>query len=168
MKRVGVGKLSYVVSVIVWILLTACVVFGAWGLLTDWDGESVILTAAGPSSGRERIIETLGVLLLGGFSVYYAYCVFWKGPGCVLYNEEMAVFVLNRRDRRSYRWEDLRSGGVTVRNLGELEAGAVLLLSGWVFEFPDGKRMPVRAVLQGYREFEDLLARKGFLVQVRR
>ena len=29
MKRVGVGKLSYVVSVMVWALLTACVVFGA-------------------------------------------------------------------------------------------------------------------------------------------
>lgn len=167
MKRVGAGKASMCVSVIVWVLLTACVVFGAWGLLTDWRADPVILTAAGAASGRQRLVEALSVVFMGGIVLYFAYCVFWKGPGCVLYNEEMVVFVLNRRDRRSYRWEDLRPGGVTVRNLGELEAGAVLLLAGWVFEFPDGRRMPVRAVLKGYREFEALLARKGFLVQVR-
>lgn len=168
MKRVGAGRASMVIAAVVWLLALACTVFGAWALISDWQGaDAAVLAAAGIAPGRERLVYGLGVLLFGAFVVYYAYAVFYLGTGCILYNEEMVVFVLNRRDRRSYRWQDLGPGGVTVRNLGDIEPAAVLLLEGYFFEFPDGKRIPVRAVLKGYREFVELLERKR-LVTVRR
>ncbi len=169
MKRVGAGRASLVTAAAVWLLALACTVFGAWALASGWqETNEAVLASVGVAPGRERLVYALGVLLFGAFAVYYAYAVFYKGIGCILYNEEMVVFVFNRRERRSYRWQDLRPGGVMLRRLGDIEPGAVLLLEGYFFEFPDGRRMPVRAVLKGYREFEDLLVRKGFLAQVYR
>lgn len=161
MKRVGAGRASMVIAAVVWLFFAACTVFGAWALAAEHVvTDEAVLAAIGVAPGRERLVYALGVLLFGAFVVYYAYAVFYKGTGCILYNEEMVVFVFNRRERRSYRWQDLGPGGVTVRRLGDIEPAAVLLLEGYFFEFPDGRRMPVRAVLKGYREFVELLRRK--------
>lgn len=164
MKRVGAGWASMAIAAAVWLLALACTVFGAWALVTGrQETNEAVLASVGVAPGRERLVYALGVLLFGAFVVYYAYAVFYRGTGCILYNEDMVVFVLNRRERRSYRWQDLRTAGVMLRRLGDIEPAAVLLLEGYFFEFPDGRRMPVRAVLKGYREFVDTLARKGLL-----
>lgn len=167
MRRVGASPWMMVVSVLVWLFMLLCAVYGVWALVTGevaWD--PAVRESVGVAPGRERLIYCLSVPLFAGFVVFFAYTIFYKGAGYILYNEEMVVFVLNRRDRRSYRWQDLRSAGVTLRCLGEIEP-AVLLLEGWLFEFPDGKRMPVRAILRGYREFVELLTKKGLLSGMR-
>lgn len=164
MKRVGASPWMMAVSVLVWLFMLLCAVCGIWALVTgDVAWDPAVLESVGVAPGRERLIYCLSVPLFTGFVVFFAYTIFYKGAGYILYNEEMVVFALDRRDRRSYRWQDLRSAGVTLRNLGEIEPAAVLLLEGWLFEFPDGRRMPVRAVLGGYGEFVDMLAKKRLL-----
>lgn len=163
MKRVGAGWGALTVSVAVWLFSVLCVVYGIWALATDnWRSSPETLAVIGLAPGREKLTILLAIPLFAAFAVYFAYRVLYLGHGYILYNEEMVVFVLNRRDRRSYRWQDLGTSGVTLRNLGEIEP-AVLLLRGWLFTFPDGKKAPVRAVMGGYREFEATLNRKGLL-----
>ena len=165
MKRVGPSSWMLAVSVLVWLFAVLCTVYGVWALVTSQvSSDPAVLESIGVAPGRERLIYYLGVPLFGAFVVYFAFHIFFMGTGCILYDEEMVVFVLNRRERRSYRWRDLRPGGVTVRSLREIEpGGAVFLLDGWYFTFPDGRRFPVRAILPGYGEFVDLLAKKGLL-----
>lgn len=164
MKRLGADRGSLVVCVVVWLLLTAGTLYGAWALLTgNWHMDEAVLAAAGIASGREKWIMMLGVPLFGVCAVYLALRLFYSGIGYVLYNEEMVTFVLNRRERRSYRWQDLIPSGVYLRDIGEIEPVLLPFLQGWFFEFPDGKRMPVRAMMKGYPEFEALLYRKGLL-----
>lgn len=166
MKRLGADRGSLVICVAVWLLLTAGAVCGAWALLTDhWRMDPAVLSAAGIAPGREKWVMVLGVPLFGVCAIYFAIKLFCLGVGYVLYNEEMVVFVLNRRERRSYRWQDLGPGGVRLRNIGEIEPAILPFLRGWFFEFPDGKRMPVRAAMKGYPEFEALLVRKGLLAR---
>ncbi len=165
MKRVGPSSWMLAVSVLVWLFAVLCTVYGVWALVTGQvSSDPAVLESIGVAPGRERLIYYLGVPFFGAFVVYFAFHIFFMGTGCILYDEEMVVFVLNRRERRSYRWRDLRPGGVTVRSLREIEpGGAVFLLDGWYFTFSDGRRFPVRAILPGYREFVNLLAKKGLL-----
>ena len=165
MKRVGPSSWMLAVSVLVWLFAVLCTVYGVWALVTGQvSSDPAVLESIGVAPGRERLIYYLGVPLFGAFVVYFAFHIFFMGTGCILYDEEMVVFVLNRRERRSYRWRDLRPGGVTVRSLREIEpGGAVFLLDGWYFTFSDGRRFPVRAILQGFGEFVNLLAKKGLL-----
>lgn len=163
MKRAGIGRIHMALCVAVWLFFAVCAVYGAWALATDnWRASPETMAAIGMAPGREKWYMILGVPLFASFVVFFAYRVFYLGCSYVLYNEEMVVFVLNRRDRRSYCWKDLGFYGVTLRNVGDIEPG-VPLLRGWFFEFPDGKRMPVRAIMAGYRDFEALLVRKGLL-----
>ena len=159
MKRVGPSAWMLAVSVLVWLFALLCTIYGVWALVTgEVSSDPAVLESIGVNPNREELIYYLSVPLFGAFVVYFAY------------DEEMVVFVLNRRERRSYRWRDLGPSGVAVHSLREIEpGGAVFLLDGWYFSFPDGRRLPIRAILPGYGEFVDLLAKKGLLaLDVRR
>ena len=135
MKRVGPSVWMLAVSVLVWLFALLCTIYGVWALVTGQvSSDPAVLESIGVAPGRERLIYYLGVPLFGAFVVYFAFHIFFMGTGCILYDEEMVVFVLNRRERRSYRWGDLRPGGVTVHSLREIEpGGAVFLRTGGVF-----------------------------------
>ena len=171
MKRVGPSAWMLAVSVLVWLFALLCTIYGVWALVTgEVSSDPAVLKSIGVNPNWEELIYYLGVPLFGAFVVYFAFHIFFMGTGCILYDEEMVVFVLNRRERRSYRWRDLGPSGVAVHSLREIEpGGAVFLLDGWYFSFPDGRRLPIRAILPGYGEFVDLLAKKGLLaLDVRR
>lgn len=167
MRRVGPGRLTLAAACLVWLLFLVSTLGGVWMILTGrMTADPSVMAVVGFAPGRERVAEIscwMGVAVCAAFTVYFAWRTFYLGTGHLLYDEEMVVFVFSRRERRSLRWRDLASYGVTVRDLGEIEPPVIPLLWGFFFQFPDGKRFPVRRMYQGYGDLGALLERKGLL-----
>lgn len=148
-----------------WVLFALCTVGGVRMIFTGWlTADPSVTAVVGIAPGREWVAERccwLGVAVFAAFTVYFACRAFCLGTGYLLCDEEMAAFVFSRRERRSLRWRDLASCGVTVGNLGEIEPPVIPLLRGLFFQFPDGKRFPVRRMYRGYEDLRALLERKG-------
>ncbi len=167
MKRVGPGWLTRGIAYLVWVLFALGTVGGVWMIATGrMTADPSVMAVVGIAPGREWVAEAscwLGVAVFAAFTVFFAYRVFYLGAGYLLYDEEMAVFVFSRRERRSFRWRDLASYGVTVRDLREIEPLILPPLWGYFFQFPDGKRFPVRRMYQGYQAITALLEQKGLI-----
>lgn len=168
MKRAGPGRLTRGTACLVWVFFALCTVGGLWMIFTGRiTADPSVVAVVGIAPGREWVAEIscwMGVVVCGAFTVYFAYRTFYLGTGYLLYDEEMVVFVFSRRERRSFRWRDLAVYGVVVRDLGEIEPPVIPLLWGFFFQFPDGKRFPVRRMHQGYEDLRRLLVRKGLAV----
>lgn len=164
MKRMGPGRLTRGIACLVWVFFLACTLAGVWMILTGrMTADPSVMSVVGIAPGREWVAQAycwLGVAVFAAFTVYFAYRTFWLGAAYLLYDEEMAVFVFSRRERRSLRWRDLASYGVTVRDLGEIEPPVIPPLCGFFFRFPDGKRFPARRMYRNYEDLRALLERK--------
>lgn len=160
MKRIGSGRFSMLVSVLIALALLACACFALWGAVTGRHSSGAVLAAAGIAPGQEQPLYWLSVFAFGA-GAGYMLGKLWKGVPYLLYDETGATFVLSRGDSRIYRWEALRAFGVTVRDLGEIEPPGLPIMRGFFFRFPDGKRFPVRRMHRGYEDLRDLLIRRG-------
>ena len=167
MKRMGPGALTRGIALLVWVFFLACTLAGAWMILTGrMTADPSVMAVVGIAPGREWVAEIycwLGVAVFAAFTVYFAYRTFCLGAAYLLYDEEMAVFVFSRRQRRSFRWRGLAPYGVTVRDLREIEPPVIPLLWGFFFQFPDGKRFPARRMYRNYEDLRKTLVGKGIL-----
>lgn len=95
----------------------------------------------------------LGVLMFGGLLCIWIYRIFWLGPMSITYNEKIVVFKLSRKDRREFQWVDFINAGISVTPS-----------SGYIFLFPDKKKLPISPFMKGFKELEHMLYNKGIIV----
>lgn len=95
---------------------------------------------------------------LGGVAVYLLYRVIHIGNWGFFYDDEKIIFVLSRKDRREFRWDELKNSSIPF-SYPSSSAPSVS------FAFP-GKRGIVKIALTpsmtGYNEFVATLKEKGF------
>lgn len=70
----------------------------------------------------------------------------------VSYDDQRIVFVLNRKDRREYRWEQIPTAGVTLAYPPFVP----------FFRFPDGKKLPLNPRMTGYIQLIADLRKRNF------
>lgn len=123
-------------------------------------GAGVMLCSAGAAvwafyelvSGRQSPTACLLLgLFFGGFALYLLHSMVSLGNWGYFYDEETIVFVLSRKDRRQFRWEQLRENGVSY----PAQAG--------YFCFRDGKKIALSPQMDGYDQLIAMLRKKGLL-----
>lgn len=88
-------------------------------------------------------------LFFGGFALFMLHSMVSLGNWGYFYDEEQITFVLSRKDRRQFRWEQLQEAGVSY----PAQAG--------YFYFRDGKKMALSPQMEGYDQFIATLRQKG-------
>ncbi len=85
----------------------------------------------------------------GGAALYLLYSMVSLGNWGYFYDEEKIIFVLSRKDRREFRWEQLQKAGVSYPG----QAG--------YFYFQGGKKIGLNPQMEGYEQLIAMLRKKG-------
>lgn len=111
-------------------------------------------------SKEELTLPALAVVLLfGGVSIYMLWSMICTGNWGFFYNEEKIIFVLSRKDRLEFRWEDLS----WAQENAKLSIFYQPSPEAWNFCFPGKRRIrQISAVpsLSGYEELAEMFRKK--------
>lgn len=109
-------------------------------------------------AGEQPRLALLGLgVFLGGTALRLLWALVSKGNWGFFYDNERVVFVLSRKDRREYRWEELPEAGITFLDPASPRAW------GYFF-FPvagKGRQMAVAPGMTGREEFLATVREKG-------
>lgn len=146
MKKCVPSLSFYIFSVLIVVLCAAAALFSFYQLLCGNEPAVLFLS---------------GVVVFGWVSVsMLCRTVHMCGWG-VFYDEEKIIFVLSRKDRREFKWEELKE----ARNISYYPFSDI---SGATIYFKDGdkkkeKKICVTSRMKGYNDFLSTLEKKGFI-----
>lgn len=128
--------------------------------------EGLVIAACGAGSAFffRMLLAEEGIqppiLFMGAALAGVAACLLWsmvsKGNWGFFYDEERIVFVLSRKDRREYRWEELPEAGVTFLYPTAFCPNGTFFFSGK----RKGWQMAVVPQMTGYEEFLAMIRKK--------
>lgn len=111
--------------------------------------------------GNQPPVVFLGISILsGGVAIHTIWRMIYMGNWGFFYNDEKIIFVLSGKDRREFRWDELRNAKANIFYPSSPAA--------WYFYFQDEKKIKKIAVtprMTGYHEFVETLREKGFSAQ---
>ena len=109
---------------------------------------------------QSHIVFCAAGVLCAGISIHTLCRMIYMGDWGFFYNDEKIIFVLSRKDRREFRWDELQDAKADIFYPSSPAA--------WYFYFRDQKKIKKIAVtprMTGYDEFVGMLRKKGFPAQ---
>ena len=111
--------------------------------------------------GNQPPLVFLGISILSGSAaIHTIWRTIYMGNWGFFYNDEKIIFVLSSKDRREFRWDELKNGEPNIFYPSSP--------ASWYFYFHDEKKIKKIAVtphMAGYDEFVEMLKKKGFPAQ---
>ena len=111
--------------------------------------------------GEQSPVVFLGIsIMFSGVAIHTVWRTIYMGNWGFFYNDEKIIFVLSSKDRREFRWDELKNGEPNIFYPSSP--------ASWYFYFHDEKKIKKIAVtprMAGYDEFVEMLKKKGFPAQ---
>ncbi len=99
--------------------------------------------------GQSPVVCAIMGLLFGSAALFLLRSMIFRSGWGFFYDDEKVIFVLSRKDRREYSWEQLKNADI-----------AYPIQEGY-FYFPDGEKIALHPRMEGYASFVAMLQRKG-------
>ncbi len=99
-------------------------------------------------------------ILFSGVAVHTLWRMRYMGSWGFFYDDEKIIFVLSRRDRREFRWNELQN----AQENAKIRIFCQPFPEAWHFYFPDKKKIRQLAAIprmEGYDELAAMLIKKG-------